>query len=125
MHCEYPVQEFQAKVYVNRPVGVVLLDGTRHYGVVESCEKGCLVLKPFAFETEETVEAESAGKRGASKRGSVRTKARRKKRTSTKAVLPPPVPYGPPVPFGPPVPAFGPPVTLELASIGLLFALML
>lgn len=117
MHCEYPIREEHVVPFLRRHVGVVLLDGTRHYGVVESCAKGCLVLKPFAADSAEEAEVEST--RTPSRR-------RRSKRTKTKAALPPaaPVPFGPPVPYGPPPFAYGAPLTLELATIAVLFALL-
>ncbi|MCI3920051.1 hypothetical protein MO973_07365 [Paenibacillus sp. TRM 82003] len=127
MHCEYPIREEHVQPFLRRRVGVVLLDGTCHYGVIERCEKGCLVLKPFAAAgAAEEAEVESIRKPA---------KRRRTKKSKTKAVLPPagpgpfgPVPFGPPpvppVPPVPPAPAFGAPLTLGLTSIALLFALL-
>ncbi|HZG84537.1 hypothetical protein [Paenibacillus sp.] len=112
MYCEYPVREEHVHHFKNRYVGVVLMDGTRHYGVVTGCENGRLILNGQA-------EA-SAGKRKRKKAG-VRAKSGNK--TATKALLPPPPPPFVP-PFGPFVPPVGPRLVLDLATIALLFALL-
>jgi hypothetical protein len=128
MHYEYPVHEIHARTLVNRPAGVVLLDGTVHYGVITKCEKGSLVLNPYIQETGNEANLESVGKRRTARKGSVRTKGRRSRHTSTSVLPPPypPVPYGPPFPpFGPPFgPPLGPPIALDLLTIALLFALL-
>jgi len=112
MYCEYPVREEHVHHFKNRYVGVVLMDGTRHYGVITGCENGCLILNGHA--------ESSAGKQKSKKAG-VRA-AKSAKKMGTKALLPPP-PFVPPYvpPFVPPV---GPRLVLDLATIALLFALL-
>jgi hypothetical protein len=47
MHCEYPVQETDVLPFLKKQVGVVLLDGTHHYGLATGCAKGKLLLGPL------------------------------------------------------------------------------
>jgi len=108
MHLEYPVREEHARLFLNRPVGVVLMDGTRHYGVLTGCEKGKLFLNGAAAETAKP-KRKGAGKR--------------KRASSSAAPFAPAIPYGPYNPYTPVVPP-GPRVALDLATIALLFALL-
>jgi small nuclear ribonucleoprotein (snRNP)-like protein len=107
MHLEYPVREEHARLFLNRPVGVVLTDGTRHYGVLTGCEKGKLVLNGFA----ETAKPKR------------KRTGKRKRASSSAAPFAPAIPYDPYNPYTPVVPP-GPRVALDLATIALLFALL-
>ncbi|HZG76224.1 MAG TPA: hypothetical protein VEZ72_10240 [Paenibacillus sp.] len=113
MHVEYPIREEHARLFLNRPVGVVLMDGTRHYGVLTGCEKGKLVLNGG----DETAKPK---RKGAGKRKGT---AVRKRASSSAAPFAPAIPYGPYNPYTPIVPPV-PRVALDLATIALLFALL-
>ena len=125
MHVEYPIREEHARLFLNRPVGVVLMDGTRHYGILTGCEKGCLHLNgaPAAAKRK-------AKRRKLAKKATVQAKVgkRKSRRASSNAALPPSpftpaIPYGPYNPYRPVVPP-GPGLALDLATIALLFALL-
>jgi len=114
MYVEYPVREEHVKAFMNMPVGVVLTDGTRHYGVLTGCEKGCLILNGSAAVKR---------KKGAKKAG-VSAKAGKRKRVASNVVVPSPfIPALPYPPYGPILPP-GPRLALDLATIALLFALL-
>ncbi len=117
MHVEYPVREEHARLFLNRPVGVVLTDGTRHFGVATGCAEGKLILNG---------EAEARAKRKGAKKSAVRSgagKGERKNASSKAAPFAPAIPYGPYNPYTPVVPP-GPRVALDLTTIALLFALL-
>jgi hypothetical protein len=116
MHLEHPIQEEHVRLFMNKPVGVILRDGTRRFGIVTGCGNGSLELNG-------TAAGEVSSKR-TRKKVRVRTKKIKKKSPSTKGVLPPPLPPYSPVPFGPPVQPIGPAVSIDLATIALLFLLL-
>lgn len=99
MYSEYPVQAREIAPLMNRAVGIIMLDGTRHFGVVTDCKKGRIVLNGDPVR-------ESASSRGAA--------SKRKKRRSKASAAPS---------AGQPAPS-GPKLELALSSVAVVFALL-
>jgi hypothetical protein len=105
MYREYPVKKEQIRPFLHRPVGVVMLNGSRHVGVVTGCRNGKLVLNGLSG-------AERA------RPAAALAQRRRKRRHSAASVSISPIP-----PYAVRI-ASRPKSELELAGIAFLFELL-
>ena len=108
MYCQYPVRKEDVLPLLNRPVEVITLNGSSHFGILTGCEDGQLVL--------------NGSSKSAKTKAGVKTK-RRRSRSQTKGASAAPPPSEPRVPYGSPL-LQQPRQTLDLSKILFLSVLL-